>query len=146
MRVLWALPLLVSGQALCAQPVMPSPIADAERPPERDAGDRLPDSKAVPVGDTPGQAHRSAAAADAATTSWGMGGSFDLGDRSATRTSYRRFAADGIGTPSTDKLTVATSAARSPLTVSATYSDFRPIADTRALSARDVRVSLGLAF
>jgi len=144
MRVLWALPLLVSGQALCAQPVMPSPIADAEHPHERDAGGRLPDSKAVPVGDKPGNAHRSAAAG--ATTSWGMGSSFDLGDRSATRTSYRRFAADGIGTPSTDKLTVATSAARSPLTVSATYSDFRPIADTRALSARDVRVSLGLAF
>jgi hypothetical protein len=81
-----------------------------------------------------------------APTYWQMGSNFDLGELSSTRTSYRRFAANGISTLNGDKLTVATSATRGPLTVGATYSDFRPIADTRAISTRDLRVSLGLTF
>lgn len=85
-------------------------------------------------------------AAGGAPTYWQVGSNFDLGDLSATRTSYRRFAANGISMANGDKLTVATTASRGPLTVGASYSDFRPVADTRAISARDLRVSLGLTF
>jgi len=84
--------------------------------------------------------------AGGAPTYWQIGNSFDLGELSATRTSYRRFAANGISTLNGDKLTVATSATRGPLTVGATYNDYRPVADTGAISARDLRVSLGLVF
>lgn len=105
--------------------------------------------EAVKVGYSLGYVRQTGAMANAAggaPTYWQMGSDFDLGDLSGTRTSYRRFAANGISTLNGDKLTVATSASRGPLTVGATYSDFRPIADTRAISTRDVRVSLGLVF
>jgi len=85
-------------------------------------------------------------AAAGAPTYWQIGNDFDLGDLAGTRTSYRRFAANGISTVNGDKLSIATTASRGPVTVGATYSDFRPIADTRAISARDLRVSLGVIF
>lgn len=81
-----------------------------------------------------------------APTYWQMGNSFDLTDLSATRTSYRRFAANGINATNGDMLSLATNASRGRLTVGATYNDFRPVADTRAIAARDLRLSLGLIF
>lgn len=133
MRCLWLLPLFVIGPPLTAQPVTPSPVI----------GNELRDKASADHGRKGGS---SANAAGAAPTFWPMGDGFDLGDLSPSRTSYRRFASSGIGALSGNKLSVATSPAHGPVKVSATYSDFRPVADTRAISARDVRVSLGLAF
>ncbi|WP_141396747.1 hypothetical protein [Rhizorhabdus dicambivorans] len=81
-----------------------------------------------------------------APTYWQIGSSFDLGDLAATRTSYRRFAANGISTSNGDKLSLSTSATRGKLSLGATYNDFRPVADPNAIPARDLRVSLGLIF
>ena len=81
-----------------------------------------------------------------APTYWQVGSRFDLGDLSATQTSYRRFAANGISTSNGDKLSLSTTATRGRLTLGATYNDFRPVDDDRATTARDLRLTMGLLF
>jgi hypothetical protein len=77
---------------------------------------------------------------------WQIGSSLDLNDLTATRASYRRFAANGISLSNGDKLSLSTTATRGRLTLGATYNDFRPVADSGALSTRDLKLSLGLLF
>ena len=66
-----------------------------------------------------------------APTYWIVGNSLDLGDLTATQTSYRRFAANGISMLNGNTLSLATSATRGNLTLGATYNDFRPITRKR---------------
>jgi hypothetical protein len=79
-------------------------------------------------------------------TYWQIGNSFNLGDLSATQTSYKRFAANGISTLNGDTLSFATSATRGRMTLGASYSDFRPIAASGAAANQNLKVSLGMAF
>lgn len=81
-----------------------------------------------------------------APTYWQVGNSFDFADLTATSTDYRRFAANGISMMNGNKFSLATSASRGKVTVGATYNDFRPVEDVNAISARDVRISLGMIF
>lgn len=81
-----------------------------------------------------------------APTYWQMGSRFDLGELSASQINYRRFAANGISTLNGEKLSLSTSATRGKLTLGATYNDFRPVPDTNAVPARDVKLSVGLLF
>ncbi len=85
-------------------------------------------------------------AAGSAPTYWQIGNRFDLGDLTASQTSYRRFAANGISTLNGNKLSFATSATRGKMKIGAAYNDFRPVSDSNAISTRDVRISLGLIF
>ena len=83
--------------------------------------------------------------AGGAPTYWQIGNNLDLGDLTATHTSYRRFAANGITALNGDTMNLATSANIGRLTVGAAYSDFRPLPDAGA-TIRDLRLSLGLTF
>lgn len=81
-----------------------------------------------------------------APTYWQIGSRFDLADLAATQTSYRRFAANGISTLNGNTLSLATSATTGKLTLGAAYHQFRPVADTGAIPAKNVRISMGLIF
>lgn len=85
-------------------------------------------------------------AAGGAPTYWQIGSSIDLAEPSATQTSYRRFAANGISMMNGNMVSLATSATRGRVTLGAAYNDFRPVEDTSAISARDIRISLGPIF
>ena len=85
-------------------------------------------------------------AGGAAPTYWQIGSSVDLSELAATQTSYRRFAANGISMMNGNMVSVATSATRGLMTLGAAYNDFRPVEETGAISARDIRISLGLVF
>ena len=81
-----------------------------------------------------------------APTYWQIGNSFDLHDLTASQTSYRRFAANGISTFNGDTLSLATSATRGRMTLGASFDDFRPVTATSAAPNRNVKLSLGLVF
>lgn len=81
-----------------------------------------------------------------APTYWQIGSSFDFNDLAATRTSYRRFAANGISTVNGDTLSLATSANMGRVTLGATFNDFRPLPEASATPVRDLRLSLGVSF
>ena len=81
-----------------------------------------------------------------APTYWQIGSTVDLSELNATQTSYRRFAANGISTMNGDVVSLATSATRGRMTLGAAYNDFRPAEEAGAISARDIRISLGLIF
>jgi len=83
--------------------------------------------------------------AGGAPTYWQIGNNLDLGDLTATRTSYRRFAANGITALNGDTMSLATSANIGRLTLGAAYKDFRPLPDPGA-AVRDLRLSFGLTF
>lgn len=61
-------------------------------------------------------------------------------DHAANRASYRRSAG------SSGTLNVEAPTSTGPVSVGATYGNYRAVPDTGAISARDVRLSLGLAF
>ena len=81
-----------------------------------------------------------------APTYWQIGSSVDLSELAATQTSYRRFAANSISTMNGNVVSLATSATRGRMTLGAAYNDFSPAEEAGAMSARDIRISLGLIF
>jgi hypothetical protein len=77
-------------------------------------------------------------------TYWQIGSAFDFGALSATKASYRRFAANGINLRNGDEVNLSTSATRGRITLGARFSDFRAV-DTNS-QMRDLRLSLGVVF
>lgn len=144
---------LILAAALASQPGRTAPGADeppaAPAPPQPVVLDwsgsfRLSDPpRNLPAGTTVAPIEdpaRTARAEDEAKRAARALGIEDRSTTSTTRTGYRRMASEG------QSITVKPPEAQGPLNVGARIGNYRAVPDTGQISARDVRLSVGLDF